>query len=339
MACPICTKTNDANIDSIMNSKKTFKLSSLYKCVKFIAKGGTSRVYVGINKKNGKEVALKVIKDKYAKNNSSALYREITSQLYLQDKPYIKDRMPTIYNIQYVDMRPFGRYEGVHIVVEMEYIKGVAVNKYLYNPNKKLSQANVISIFKQSLMFIDSLYKHGYVHRDIKPDNMIYNEDTNILHIIDYSFICNATCNNICIEKCRGMPHTRSYAHIDILERKEIHNYLTYDIYSLALSVLYLSIGRRYQWDETIITTSNIINRNKDILSWLKELSPDDEHFYGIISSILYFKGNINHKNILKELNAYKKYNNNNLIELILFNVKYTDNKYLMHINNLIKQL
>ncbi|MBR6785515.1 MAG: serine/threonine protein kinase [Clostridia bacterium] len=83
---------------------------------------------------------------------------------------------------------------GGRTVVE-EYVEGVTLEKLLSNGNLTEKQAK--RIFKDVLEALDELHKHGIVHRDVKPSNIIIKPDGRAV-LIDFgiSKLFNAAAEN-----------------------------------------------------------------------------------------------------------------------------------------------
>ena len=53
---------------------------------------------------------------------------------------------------------------------------------------------------------MDEMHKEGYIHRDLKPDNIILTKDC-LTKIIDYGFTCHVPKDG----KVKGKVGTKSY--------------------------------------------------------------------------------------------------------------------------------
>ncbi len=146
--CPICTE--HPNLEYIENLEDV-KVTSLYNNIEFLDSGGSSCVYQCKRKSDGKLVVLKIIKPNYyEKHVKNLLYVEIMTQRYLQTKNFLKDHIPQIYNVRYLNA-DIDKQPGNKLTIEMDFISGKPLKKFI---NKKLSEEVIIDIFRQVLILI-----------------------------------------------------------------------------------------------------------------------------------------------------------------------------------------
>ncbi|MDO3386528.1 protein kinase [Gilvimarinus sp. SDUM040013] len=133
-----------------------------YKIIDTLGEGGMATVYLAIQESFEREVALKVMSPQLSKDPSfgERFIREarIVSRL-------MHPNIVTVYDV--------GVHEGNHYL-SMEYVPGhdLKVNRY----NLDLDVA--LAIVKDVAKALDYAGRKGYVHRDVKPENiMIHGED------------------------------------------------------------------------------------------------------------------------------------------------------------------
>lgn len=80
--------------------------------------------------------------------------------------------------------------EDNHLIYIMNYCKGGTLYHYLSNRNFSLDFGTAIKITKKILKGLEHLHSLGILHRDIKLDNIMFDEENNIntLKIIDFEF-------------------------------------------------------------------------------------------------------------------------------------------------------
>lgn len=66
------------------------------------------------------------------------------------------------------------------LCIVMEYIKNGTLYQILHQKKVDLSEKIKIKIVKQIISVIKYLHSHGIVHRDIKPHNMLIDNDWNV---------------------------------------------------------------------------------------------------------------------------------------------------------------
>ena len=92
--------------------------------------------------------------------------------------------------------------------------------KYNYMAIELLGNIKINSdVLKQMLKVVEYIHSKGLIHRDLKPDNFLYNEKNNNVYLIDYGF-CKSYKNNKSGNKTQ-MIGTPNYVSIRVLEGEE----------------------------------------------------------------------------------------------------------------------
>ncbi|MFX1257116.1 MAG: protein kinase [Promethearchaeota archaeon] len=63
-----------------------------------------------------------------------------------------------------------------HLVLIMEYLPGITLSKWL-EENNQLTFNKIVQISRQILQGLKAIHEQGLIHRDLKPDNIMINED------------------------------------------------------------------------------------------------------------------------------------------------------------------
>jgi serine/threonine protein kinase len=130
-----------------------------------LGRGGMASVYLAIQESFGRDVALKVLAPHHAPDSefSQRFLREarIISQL-------VHPNIVTVYDV--------GVHEGLHYL-SMEYIRG----QDLQEACGSLSKRQVIAIIRDVAKALDYAHQKGYVHRDVKPENIMLAEDGRVV--------------------------------------------------------------------------------------------------------------------------------------------------------------
>jgi len=136
-----------------------------YQIKRQLGRGGMASVYLAIQESFGRDVALKVLAPHHAVDSefSQRFLREarIISQL-------VHPNIVTVYDV--------GVYEGLHYL-SMEYIRG----QDLQEACGSLSKRQVISIIRDVAKALEYAHQKGYIHRDVKPENIMLSEDGRVV--------------------------------------------------------------------------------------------------------------------------------------------------------------
>ena len=79
-------------------------------------------------------------------------------------------------------------YENGTAYIVMDYVAGDNLKKYLADNGGKLDEATVLSLMKPVLESLYEIHNKGLVHRDISPDNIMFDDDGTI-KLIDFGAV------------------------------------------------------------------------------------------------------------------------------------------------------
>lgn len=127
-----------------------------------IGRGGMARVYLGIQRKFGRLVAIKVVSPQFT-NDASFSKRFVREARIIAQLSH-----PNI-----VQVHDAGVHGEIYYLV-MEYLRGGDLNRRL---GRGMHMQAVVGVIKDMARALNYAHAKGYVHRDIKPENILFRED------------------------------------------------------------------------------------------------------------------------------------------------------------------
>lgn len=136
----------------------------LYHVDHLIAEGGTAKVYWGIDKRSGFPVAIKELKIRHFRNQIIRQnFKKMEAQMYL----YLQH--PSIPKL--VDFIDIPEKEEMFIV--MEFIEGRSLEQYIYREIGLIPEQKALPMFLEILDAVSYIHKKGFLHLDIKSNNVM----------------------------------------------------------------------------------------------------------------------------------------------------------------------
>ena len=132
-----------------------------YKTRRVLGRGGMGVVYEAESLSSGETVAIKVIHAHVA-TLPADVSRFLREALILKDLQH-----PNI-----VRFRDLNQVNGTPCIV-MDYIDGLNANALLKSCTKAMTYSRVVSLTLQLLNALQFAHDNGYVHRDVKPTNLL----------------------------------------------------------------------------------------------------------------------------------------------------------------------
>lgn len=135
-------------------------LEGRYLLEELIGVGGMANVYKGFDRKEGRPVAVKILRDEYSSNDEFLRrFRDESRAIYSLNHPNIVKIYDVILNAR-------------NPAIVMEYVSGITVKDYLERRGI-VSIRVAINLTIQLLRALQHAHDNGIVHRDIKPQNVM----------------------------------------------------------------------------------------------------------------------------------------------------------------------
>ena len=124
-----------------------------------LAEGGMGVVFEGEHVKIGRKGAIKVLKLEYCQSD------EVVERFYQEARAVNSIRHENI-----VDIYDFGRDPDGRVFFVMEFLEGMSLSDRI--KKGALPWAEAFPILEQTLRALKAAHDKGFVHRDLKPDNI-----------------------------------------------------------------------------------------------------------------------------------------------------------------------
>ncbi|MGD2252574.1 MAG: serine/threonine-protein kinase [Anaerolineales bacterium] len=175
-----------------------------YEIFKRVAQGGMSSIYQALDPETGRVVAFKVLPPALGRDpDFKARFEREINVLRKLEHPNI------------VPILGFGEEEGIAFIVMPFYERGTVKDRL---DSDGIPIEDSVRIIEQVADALDFAHKHGVVHRDVKPSNMLIDDQGNVVlsdfgfaHLPDVSLSLTGsaiigTPAYMSPEQCRGDP-------------------------------------------------------------------------------------------------------------------------------------
>lgn len=198
-----------------------------YVIEKELGRGGFGITYLATNHQ-GKLVVIKILKDELReKKDFNQLEEDFVNEALKLQKCKHPNIVPLIEVIN----------DGGWCIV-MEYIKGKTLEVFVQERNDYLSTSEALHYIKQIGEALKAVHAERLLHRDVKPQNILIQEDTSTAVLIDFGLALKFDRNSVA--NSGGLSH--GYASIEQYESIVNWDYYT-DVYALA-ATLYFTLTR-----------------------------------------------------------------------------------------------
>lgn len=136
-----------------------------YKIVSILGEGGMAAVYLAIQEKLGRNVAVKILEPSLLRNEIAAARfdREARTAAGLSHSNIIQ-------------IFDYGKSGDYHYII-MEYLQDSLKDLLMRDPEGRIDPMDSLDLVKEIMGALDYAHFRGIYHRDIKPDNIMFRED------------------------------------------------------------------------------------------------------------------------------------------------------------------
>jgi tetratricopeptide (TPR) repeat protein/predicted Ser/Thr protein kinase len=233
---PDVTETMAAAVEELATGS-TF--AGRYQVIEELGAGGMGRVYKVRDTKVGEKIALKLIRPEAGLDKRSL--ERFSNELKLARK---------IRHKNVCQMFDLGEDRGTRFIT-MEYVYGEDLRQLIRKVGR-LSPGQAVAIARQVCDGLEEAHRLGVVHRDLKPQNIMLDEDGNA-RIMDFGIARSLTGKSI--TGAGAFIGTPEYMSPEQVEGKDIDE--RSDIYSLGV-ILYETVAGRRPFDgETALSIAH----------------------------------------------------------------------------------
>jgi serine/threonine protein kinase len=154
-----------------VESEPSELIAGTYRVAGSIGAGAMGVVYLAVDVRLSRPVALKLIREQLHQPGFKILFREEARAMALVNHPNVV----TIYSFGEHDGRPY---------LAMEFVQGRSLDRLLDDRRGQLDIDLALSLLDQACLGLSAIHESGAVHRDIKPSNLLVDQQ-NRLRICD----------------------------------------------------------------------------------------------------------------------------------------------------------
>jgi serine/threonine protein kinase len=264
---PRCDRPqNSDNAQFCQNCQSELLLNQRYRAVKVLGVGGFGKTYEASDLGTPNKV-IKVLIDNSPK--AIELFQreaEVLSQLNYPGIPKVEPN-------SYIILHPANSQEPVHCLV-MEKVEGMNLRDYLQKLGHPIDSETAERWLRELVLILQKVHEQGILHRDIKPQNIIFKPDGK-LALIDFGAVKEGTGTEVATEAsnsggktelsthAKGVGTSISSTGYTPIEQINGQTVKQSDLFALGRTFVFLLTGLEP-------TDKSIYNALDDELSWQK---------------------------------------------------------------------
>jgi len=190
--------------------------------IKRIGTGARSTIYLALDEHSEKEVALKRVV--YEKPQDARIFEQCEVEFKVAQKidhPYVRK----CYKLR----KTRHMFKTRELIVSMEYLAGRTLEQ-----SPTLSLVDVLLVFRMVAGGLNAMHQAGYIHCDIKPNNILINK-SGLIKIIDLGQSCRSGTTK---QRIQGTP---DYIAPEQVKRKPLNPRT--DVFNLGATMYWALTG------------------------------------------------------------------------------------------------
>jgi serine/threonine protein kinase len=193
-----------------------------------LGRGGMGAVYEAVDLTTNHTVALKILPPEMVAQGTEHLQRFLREGKYAAELHH-----PNIVNIVKV-----GCSNHIYFIA-MEVVRGGSAQSFLRSHGGAMSPKAATRIIKETAKGLAAVHRHGIVHRDVKPSNLMLGEH-GLVKLADFG-LAKGVGSEISVTKAGGVIGTPAYMSPEQVQSRPVDH--RSDLYSLGCTYHTLLIG------------------------------------------------------------------------------------------------
>ncbi len=195
-----------------------------YRIIRRICQGGMATVYLAEQESVGREVALKIL--------SPALLQDPNfSQRFLREARFVAK----LVHPHIVSLFDLGEHDG-ELYIAMEYLPGATLRERI---RQGMGLPEALRVLRQLASALACSHREGIIHRDVKPDNVLFRADGNAV-LTDFG-IATVRDNGMTMTQMGLAVGTPNYMSPEQAQGKKVDHRA--DLYSLGVLLYEMLTG------------------------------------------------------------------------------------------------